>query len=590
MWQQMTVFAVLVLALVMFLWGRWRYDIVALGALLLLALVGIVPAAEVFLGFGHPAVITVAAVLVASRGLQNAGVVDVVSRWVQRVGNRPTAQVAALTGLVAVFSAFMNNVGALALLIPVTIRMARKSGTPVSVLLMPLAFGSLLGGLLTLIGTPPNIIIANFHARNGGKPFGMFDFAPVGVGVAAAGVVFLALLGWRLIPRRARASREDLFEIEAYTTEVRVPEKSKMTGRTLGELEELVEKEDLTIVGLIRGKKRTAAPSDYEQLRGGDVLVVEGNPEALKELVAQTELELVGNDKAGEEALASDKISLVEAIVPPDAALMGRTARQLKLRRRFGVNLLAVARQGEHVKERLDHIRFRVGDVLLLQGEEQNVQEALGELGCLPLAERGLSLGRPQRVLLSLAIFGAAIGTTALQVLPPELAFVLAAVVMVATGLLSLDEAYKAIDWPVIVLLAAMLPVGAALETTGGAAVLGSMTLKLGQVLPGEATLFVLMVATMLLSNVINNAAAAVLMAPIALNVADGLKASTAPFLMAVAIGASCAFLTPIGHQSNTLVLGPGGYRFGDYWRVGAPLSALVLGTALLLLLYFWPL
>jgi di/tricarboxylate transporter len=589
--EQTIVFAALVAALVLFVWGRWRYDLVALGALLALALVRIVPAEEAFLGFGHPAVITVAAVLIASRGLQNAGVVDLLAGWGMRAGKNTTMQVAVLTLLVAVASAFMNNVGALALLMPVAIRMGRKSGTPPSLLLMPLAFGSLLGGLVTLIGTPPNIIVATFRARVAEQDFGMFDFAPVGGGVAAAGIVFLALVGWRLIPKRkARASREELFEIEAYTTEVRVPEGSKMLGHSLGELEDLVEKEDLTVVGLIRGEQRTPAPSDFELLRSGDVLIVEGDPDSLKELVQEAGLELVGSKHVGEKELGSEEISLVEAIVAPDASLLGRTIRQINLRRRFGVNLLAVARQGERLKERLGRNRLRAGDVLLLQGPTDAVQEVLGEFGLLPLAERGLRLGQPRRLAMALGIFGAAIALITLRALPPEIAFTLAAVAMVLTGLLTLRESYQAIDWPVIVLLAAMIPVGAALETTGGAELVAAQLLRFADVLPPWATLTILLVGTMLLSNVINNAAAALLMCPIALGIAEGLGASPDTFLMGVAVGASCAFLTPIGHQSNTLVLGPGGYQFGDYWKMGLPLSILVTAAAIPLLLRFWPL
>jgi di/tricarboxylate transporter len=588
---QTIVFTVLVAALVLFVWGRWRYDLVALGALLALALVRIVPAEEAFLGFGHPAVITVAAVLIASRGLQNAGVVDLLAGWGMRAGGNPTVQVAVLTLLVAVASAFMNNVGALALLMPVAIRMGRKSGTPPSLLLMPLAFGSLLGGLITLIGTPPNIIVATFRARVATEDFGMFDFAPVGGGVAVAGILFLALVGWRLIPKRkARASREELFEIEAYTTEVRVPKGSKMLGHSLGELEDLVEKEDLTVVGLIRGERRTPAPSDFELLRAGDVLIVEGDPDSLKELVQEAGLELVGSKHIGEKELGSEEISLVEAIVAPDASLLGRTIRQINLRRRFGVNLLAVARQGERLKARLGRNRLRAGDVLLLQGPTDAVQEVLSEFGLLPLAERGLRLGHPRRLTLAIGIFGAAIALITLRALPPEIAFTLAAVAMVLTGLLTLRESYQAIDWPVIVLLAAMIPVGAALETTGGAELVAGQLLRFADVLPPWATLAVLLVGTMLLSNVINNAAAALLMCPIALGIAEGLGASADSFLMAVAVGASCAFLTPIGHQSNTLVLGPGGYQFGDYWKMGLPVSILVTAAAIPLLLRFWPL
>jgi len=587
---QSIVFGTLVLTLVLFVWGRWRYDVVSLLALLAVTVAGIVPASEAFTGFGHPAVVTVAAVLVVSRGLMNSGLVDLIAGVVSRVGDQPTVQVAALTGVVAVASAFMNNVGALALLMPVAIRVALKSKNSPSLLLMPLAFGSLLGGLITMIGTPPNIIIATFRAENDGAPFRMFDFTPVGAGVALVGAFFITLVGWRLIPlREGQASREAMFHIEDYLTEVRLPDDSKMVGKALRNLEQITDAE-VAVLGLVRGQQRVLAPSSFETLRSGDILIVEADSDALKALIDAARLELVGSKDLGEEALKSDEVSVVEAIVKPDSLMVGRTARALQLRWRYGVNLLAVARQGARLKERLGMIRFQIGDVLLLQGRADTIQAALSTLGCLPLAGRDVRLGQPRRVVLAVGVFGLALAAAAAGLLPVQVAFSSGAVVMVLAGLLSLREAYESIDWPVIVLLGAMIPVGYALETTGGAELIAGKLLGIAGHLPAAATLAVVLVGTMLLSNVVNNAAAAVVMAPIGISIARGLEASLDPFLMAVAVGASCAFLTPIGHQSNTLVLGPGGYRFGDYWWMGLPLSCLVAALAVPLILYFWPL
>ena len=588
---QALVVAVLVATLGLFVWGRWRYDAVALLALLALVLVGIVPGADAFAGFGHPAVVTVAAVLVVSRGLQNSGVVDVLARWLARAGSRPTAQVAASTGLVAALSAFMNNIGALALLMPVTIRVARGAGNRPSVLLMPLAFGSLLGGLVTLIGTPPNIIIATFRMETGAEPFGMFDFAPVGLGVMVAGVSFIALLGWRLIPHRdERPTDEALFEIENYLTEVRVPAGSPMVGRMVRDVGEAIESE-VVVVALVRGEERHPAPSSYERLRAGDVLLVEVDTEALQALVDQAGLESVGSVELPEEALGSDEIELAEAVVMPGSRVVGRTARELNLRRRHGLNLLAVARQGSQLMARLGSNPLRAGDVLLLQGPAGAMRDTLAFLGCLPLAERGLSFGRPPRVLLAVLIFGGAlIVAAAFRLLPIQVAITAAALVMGLAGLVSMREAYDAIDWPVIVLLGAMIPVGQALDDTGGAQRMADALIHFGGDLPSWAILAVVLVVAMFLSDVVNNAAAAVLMAPIAISVAARLDASADPFLMAVAVGSSAAFLTPIGHQSNILVMGPGGYRFSDYWRMGLPLEVIVVVVAVPLILLVWPL
>jgi di/tricarboxylate transporter len=588
--EQTVVFAVLLLCLVLFVLGRWRYDIVALLALLVVTIAGIVPAEQAFAGFGHPAVITVAAVLVASRGLFNSGLVSSIASWLGRLGERPTLLLLALTALVTICSAFMNNVGALALLMPVAIQIARKSGRPPSVFLMPLAFGSLLGGMTTLIGTPPNIIIATFRAQVAEEPFGMFDFSPVGAGVAVPGVLFLALLGWRLIPRRkGQASREELFHIKDYITEVRIPENSKMVSKTLYDLERAVE-EEVTVLGLVRGEKRLLAPSIFEYLQSGDILIVEADSQAIKSLIDATGLELVGSKAMGSEAVGSDEVSVMEAVVKTDSPMIGNTSWTLSLRWRYGVNLLGVARHGEQLEERLRKVQFIAGDILLLQGATQALQEMLQTLGCLPLAERGLRLGHPRRIVFAVGLFATAVTAAVTGFLPVQVSFVALGVAMVLTKLISLRDVYEAIDWPIIVLLGGMIPVGQALESTGGAQLIADGLLRISGQMPATATLVIVLVGTMFLSDLVNNAAAAVLMAPIAISVAQGMGASADPFLMAVAVGASCAFLTPIGHQSNTLVMGPGGYRFGDYWRMGLPLEVVIATISIPLILHFWPL
>jgi di/tricarboxylate transporter len=586
--EQTVLLLVLSAALFLFVTERWRYDVVALLALLAVTLTGIVPAEKAFAGFGHGAVITVAAVLVIGRALQNSGLVDLLSNWVLRVGDRPTLQVLALTAVVAALSAFMNNVGALALLLPMAIRMARKSGHPPSLLLMPLAFGSLLGGMTTLIGTPPNIIIASFRAQAGSPPFGMFDFTPVGAGVTLAGIFYMSLIGWRLIPKRkGQLSREELFQIEEYVAEVRVPEDSKLGGKSLRELEEAVES-DVTVVGLVRGERRVLAPSRYQTLQPRDILIVEADSETLKALLDATKLELVGDKEHEEQALGSDEVAVVEAVVRPRSPLEGNTAWTFNLRWRYGVNLLGVARQGARLRERLKNIQFRAGDVLLLQGRTDALQETLAAIGCLPLAERGLRFG-PQRLVLALGIFALSVAALATGLLPAPVALVAAAVLMVLFNLVSLRETYDAIDWPVIVLLGAMIPVGEALDTTGGSKLIAEQLLKVATEIPAGATVAMVLIGAMILTPLINNAAAAILLAPIAISVASGLGASPDPFLMAVCVGASCDFLTPIGHQSNTLVMGPGGYKFADYARMGFPLEAIIVLIGVPLILWFWP-
>lgn len=584
------VYLILALTLAGFIWGRIRYDLVAILALLAAVIVGVVPADDAFLGFGHPAVITVVAVLVLSRGLQNAGLVDLIAAQMLKAGGHPMVQVLVLTGTVAVLSAFMNNVGALALLLPVALRLARENDTPPSRLLMPLAFGSLLGGLMTMIGTPPNIIIASYRAGLDGEPFGMFAFSPVGGGVVLAGLAFLVLLGWRLTPeRRGRASADELFDTAAYLSELEVAEDSKALGWTLHELSRASD-EPVPVVAVMRGKKRFPGHTFHGALRAGDVLLVEAEPEELKALEDASGFKVAGSAKFAEQLAEAEDLQLVEAVVRPESRMIGRTVAQLHLLDRHGLHLLAVAREGGRLKQRLNRIAFQAGDVLLIQAEEEELAESLPELGCLPLASRELSIGRPRRLVTGIGLFVAAIVAIIAGWLPAAPALTAAAVAMVLAGVLPLREVYRAVDWPIVVLLGSLIPVGGALETSGGAQLIADGLLSLGQGWPPVVALVLLFVITQGLSDIINNAAAAVLMAPIAVSLAVGFGVSVDPFLMAVAVAASCSFLTPIGHQSNTLVMGPGGYKFSDYWKVGLPLTLVVIVTAVPLLLIVWPL
>lgn len=600
---QWTVFLILGTTLALFIWNRLRFDIVAMLALLAVAVTGLVVPDQLFAGFGHPAVITVAAVLVISQGLVNGGVVDAVARLLGKVGRNAVLQVITLTLVVALCSGFINNVGALALLMPVAIWMSRQSGRSPSLLLMPLAFGSLLGGTITLIGTPPNIIIASY--REAGS-FGLFDFAPVGLAITVVGIVFIGVIGWRLTPKRDDpAGGDKLFSVGEYVTELKVPEESPFAGGTLHNLLTSGGTEkSLVVLALIRGEEVSPAPSTFNVLKCGDVLLVEADTESLQEFVEQTGLVLANavndEDEEGkesqpmtpregtEEQVAAGDVRLTEAVISPSSRLIGRSANRLNLRERYGLNVVAIARQGHRLKRRLAEIRFRSGDILLVQGYEDNLLSTLQTLGCLPLAERGLTLGREKNLWLAGGVFLAAIAIILSGLLTPPVALVACAVAMVLVQLMDAGEAYRAIDWPVIVLLAAMIPVGQALETTGGAALIAEQILTVAQGQAAWVALTIILVGTMLLSNVVNNAAAAILVAPIALGVSSQLGLASDAVLMAVAVGASCAFLTPIGHQSNALVMEPAGYRFGDYWRLGLPLSVLVTVVGVPMILWVW--
>ena len=591
-WQQIFVFAVLAVTLGLFVWGRWRYDVVALLALVTVLLAGIVPAKDAFVGFGHPAVVTVAAVLVISRTLQNSGLLGWIVRQMANLDLGPALQVGLVTAVVAAVSAFMNNVGALALMLPVVLQVADKTGRDPRDLLMPLSFGSLLGGLITIIGTPPNIIIASLRANYGKDhtAFGMFDFTPVGLAVAIAGVLFVAAIGWRLIPKQAGPSKSGrIFEIEDYITEVRIPPKTALIGKTIHEAYEAGVSDDVVFMTIHRRGRAFHHPSPDAVLRSGDHLLIEGDAKSIEDSVKATGLVLVGSRALSADDLKSDTIGMMEAVVTPRSAMIGRNAIQAQLATRHHMNLIAIARHGEPVRRRLNQVRFQAGDVLLLQGDTETMPDALAALDCLPLANRELTLHLGKSYI-PLLIFAAAVASSALGLLTVPVAFVTAVALMLVLGQITPRSAYDAIDWPVIVLLGAMVPVGHALETTGASGLIAGAIADTGRFLPPWGVLAMILVGTMLLSDVINNAATALLMGPLAAETALRLDVSPDPFLMAVAVGASSAFLTPIGHQSNVLVMGPGGYRFRDYWPMGVPLEIVICAVAVPMILWVWPL
>jgi len=610
---QLIVLGVLAATVAMFLWGRWRHDMVAAGALLACVFAGLVPTGAAFAGFGHPAVITVACVLVLSQGLQNTGAVDVLARYAVPGKAGPTLTIGALTALAALMSGFMNNVGALALLMPVAIQVAGRLGLPPGKALMPLAFGSILGGMTTLIGTPPNLIVSGFRAEAGLKTYGMFDFTPVGAAVMGAGVLFVALLGWRLVPARKQASVEG-FETDAYLTEARVTEDSKADGKTLRAIEDALDEAGAQVIGLVRNEVRVTAPNPGRVVRAGDILVIEAEAEALSAALSSLGLKLEeakapaeeeadkraeqteasGEKKEGgkqeDKAAASDEITLVELAVLPRSSLIGRSASDLMLRTRFGVNLLAVSREGHRSTARLRTVEFAAGDVLLMQGPPEAIAEFSSSSGCLPLAERELRIPDKGKAITASGIMLLAVGGAAFGLVPAAISFAAGVLASMATRTVTPRTVYDAVDWPVIVLLGALIPVAGAMAETGAADLIARLMLE--HVAQGNAVLALaaILVVTMTLSDLMNNAATAAVMCPIAIGTAGQLGVSPDPFLMGVAVGASCAFLTPIGHQNNTLILGPGGFRFGDYWRLGLPLEVLVLAVSIPMLLVVWPL
>jgi di/tricarboxylate transporter len=609
---QVTILLILIGMIALFIWDRWRHDFVSMAALLACVFTGLVPAGEAFAGFGHPAVITVACVLILSGVLESSGAANILVHSVVPRSAGPTLTLVLLVGLAAVMSAFMNNVGALALLIPVAIQIATRQNLPPGRLLMPLAFGSILGGMTTLIGTPPNLIVSGFRAQNGAATFAMFDFTPVGLAVAAAGIVFIAVFGWRLVPERKKAGASG-FDIGAYLTEARVPEKSKAAGMRLDEIEQALEAADAQVVGLVRSDVRIPAPDPHRRVLAGDILVIEADPPALRESLTLLDLKLEEDKPADgnetliecrpgpegdaaarcverENAVQSDEVALAEMVLFSDSSLMGRTATDIQLRTLHHINLLAVSRQGRRTTARLRSLVFAAGDVLLLQGEREALNDFAVRFGCAPLAERSLQLPRKREAVLAGAVMTAGVAAAAFGLVPAAISFLGAALACVLLKLMPARRFYHAVDWPVVVLLGTLIPVAQAVAGTGTAALIGRALVEgLAQ---GHAvlSLVLILLATMTLTSFMSNAATAAVMCPVAISTAQNLAASNDPFLMAVAVGSSCAFLTPISHQNNTLILGPGGFRFGDYWPLGLPLEIIVVAVGVPMTLMVWPL
>ncbi|MCP5178976.1 MAG: anion permease [Pseudomonadales bacterium] len=627
---QLLILGILFATVAMFLWGRWRHDMVAVGSLLSCVLAGLVPAEDAFSGFGHPAVITVACVLVLSRGLQTSGAIDALTRVVLPAQAGITVSTLALVALGAGLSGFMNNVGAMALLMPVAMQLAARLNVAPGQILMPLAFSTILGGMTTLIGTPPNLIVSGFRAQTGAGSFAMFDFAPVGVTVALAGVLFIALLGRRLVPARQQTGIEG-FESGAYITEARVPEDGKAVGMRLRKIEELLDDSGAQVLALIHADVRLTAPNPLRTVRAGDILVIEAEAEALANALSTLGLKLeeavkpddepadgidAANDGAAnvparrdaaedaepapgqtssptpgkDKTISSGDIVLMELAVLPGSGLAGRSASDLLLRTRYGLNLLAISRQGQRLMKRLRAVALRNGDLLLMQGPSDAILEFAADNGCVPLATRELRMPNRRKAWAAGIIMAVAVGSTASGLLPPAIAF--AGCVLASMGMRTVppQAVYGAVDWPVIVLLGALIPVAGALESSGTADMMARFLLD--NVAQGNAVLGLLLIllVSMFLSDVMNNAATAAVMCPIAIGTAQALGVNADSFLMAVAIGASCAFLTPIGHQNNTLILGPGGFHFSDYWKLGLPTEMLVIAIAMPLLLVVWPL
>ncbi len=624
---QIAISTIIFFTFILFTKSKLRYDIVSMIALFTLysldKLLGnensnlVVEPNKIFNGFGHPAVITVALVLIISHAMKNSGIVDILSRQIRPLTRKKEIHIASLSGMIAFLSGFINNVGALALLLPVTLKTAWENKRSPSLLLMPVAFCSILGGMITMIGTPPNIIIAiirqeqqksiieraktdpslntyidkYFSAEDfAPSSFGLFDFTPVGGIIALIGVLFVALIGWRLIPKSIQKSpkTQSLFSMDEYVTEIYVPKDSKLIGLTIQKAN-IVTGDKITIFRKIIHNKAENI-SQNEIINETDSFLVMADSSELKSLMDEYKFELGKELKKRLEVIKTESARLTEVVITQDSPLVGRSREYLRRRSSNQIILLAVARQNKPIHKRLGNVKFMVGDVLLIQTEESYISDLISGLNLLPLAKRDISISNKNKAITASMTFLFAIVLSIFNILPTTIAFILAILIYIFTGLLPIRELYKSIDWPIIVLLGAMIPLSEALENTNTTKLIADQVVVLTNGLPSWFILALIMVITMCLSDIINNAATALIMGPISVGIALSIGVSIDPFLMSVAIGASCAFLTPIGHQCNALILGPGGYRFGDYWRLGLPLEILIVCIGTPLIMYFWPL
>ncbi len=585
--EQILISSIIVATLIFFIKGKWRYDVIAMVALFSATVFGLIPLDEIFLGFIHPVVVLVVSMLVISSALVASGVIDFISRYFKFVGTHFILQIGMLMVLVTFLSAFINSMGALAFMIPIAIRMAKKSGVSLSLFLLPLAFGSHLGGGATLIGSVSNIIVSGFRAQETATPFGFFDFAPVAIPIALSSIVFITLIGWRLIPKR-----NDIFSqsahLEKYVVEVKILSDSPAIGKSINEFQDLAN-EDLNILALVRGEKYFSSPKESIKLKEGDVLVVEAEIMAVESITTTIKLELVYKRPFSEDEKHTKGFEVCEVVVPDSSFLIDETAKGLEFHHRFRINLLGIHRTGMKLKKRLRDIPIKSGDVLIIQGEEEYVNKFTRSFGLLPLKEKSFHFdGKKETALLTGGLFVMAIIISAFNIISTHVVFAVAAIVMIATGIVSPKKLHTSVDFSMIILIAVMIQLGSIFYETGAASSLAGLLFLFNNISP-EVALAVILLFSIWLSDVMSNVTVAVLLAPVAFSIALKLGVSPDPFLMAVAIGSGSSYLTPIGHQSNIFVMGIGGYRFRDYWRLGLPLEVITFVLGMFYITRYWP-
>ena len=587
---QSIVFLLISTTLALFIWGRIRYDLIAFMALISGTIVGVIPTHDVFSGFGHPAVVIIALVLIISRGLIRSGAVELISSNLSNFTSGVKTHIAVMGTISAGLSSIVNNVAALAILMPADTQLNQKAKRKPSTTLMALAFTSILGGMVTMIGTASNVVIATYREDALGSPYSMFDFTPVGLIVATSGVLFIAVFGWRLMPRIKDSDlKDDNEEIRQYVSNVLVTEESPIVSKYLSHLDDVCEGVDVSILGIIRNDERLEGEGFIRNfiIHAKDLLILEGSVQGIDEFMKETKTHYISDSDSDFEFKHT---SLIEAVVPPFSRSVGRSATQLSLLRLRQISLLGISRAGRSIIHHVRNTKIQPGDVLLLHGNSSHLESAVKWMECLTLERRDLQIPHRKKASLAISSFLIAIIASSLGYIDLTIALSLVVIFYIAANVIPKIDIYRSIHWPVIVLLGSMIPIGQALQSSGGAETISNILINISYGASPVTILTSVLIITMLLSAVLNNVATVLVAAPISVEIAKTLTVNPDTFLMAVAIGASCAFLTPIGHQNNTLVMGPGGYRFGDYWKLGLPLEILITVVSIPTLLYFWPL
>ena len=571
----------------LFIWGKFRYDALAASALVVLIILGVIPTNQAFNGFAHPAVITVALVLIISQGLKNSGLTGLVGKI---IGGKSFTQFQFLISLLfiaAILSSFINNIGALAILLPITLNICQKMDWHPSRFLMPLAFACILGGMNTTIGTPPNIIISEYKSTISDSGFNFFDFSYVGLSVTVLSILFISIIGNKFIQLRENSnSGSSLIDLKGYLFEVLVNESSSAIGMTLSAFKKEAG-EDTEVLGIVSESGGVKKVANNLRIKEGQILVIKTPPDEVSSILDIFDFSIPKELHSFED----EDLEEIEAMITPGSRLIGRKYEFFLKLAYEELNLLGLWRKGAKYRTRLTRETFKAGDVLLLgvrDLDEEDVTNKIKHLGLMPLRQRELqTIPSRSRLLKGLIFFSTSIALVAFNVLPTAAAFLLCVLGFARIRIID-SNFYRDIDWPIIVMLAAMIPIGTALQTTGLSDVISSNISFYAANMSLFWLLFLILIVTMATTDIINNAATAVIMAPISAGIAIELGYDIEPFLMVVAVGASCAFLTPIGHQCNTIIMGPGNYKFTDYWRLGLPLDILIITVSIPMILFVW--